>query len=578
MALAVLPLIPGVAFTRNAGVGGGLTFSKSGPGQVAGGGTITYTIVVSNASGGGPSQPIDVTDQVAGVLTNVQASSTRGNCNVTPGNLVDCRVGILQAGQSATITITATAPSGSCPLIPNTAFVKAGTGQPQPTNTVTTQVTGCEPDVTFSKSGPATVSAGGQVTYTIAVSNNGDAASQPITVTDDLSDLYSNVNASSTVGTCSVGAGNLVTCNVGVLGAGDDATITITATAPSATCPEITNVASVQEGEQPPENTNTVDTQVTGCEEGPDVTITKSASATSVEPGDTFTFTVVVTSIGDSPAQSVVVTDTIASGLTIQSVSPTPQCGFVGQAVTCNLGDLAPGASATITITVTATEDACPSVVNSAHVSFAGGDGGSADSNPVTVDVDCGEDPDLEIVKDSDAPAGGVEEDDSFGYTITVTNTGAGTANDVVVTDTIPDGLEIDSVDGPGCSVAGQTVTCDVGDLAPGASVDITITVTAREGACPSVDNSATVSWSDDSGSHEEDSNTVETDVDCVGGETVTPTPPPPPTTTPPGGTAFTGPDDDTLRLGLLAIGLLVIGTGLMFAGYRRRARYEDRV
>ena len=53
-----------------------------------------------------------------------------------------------------------------------------------------------------------------------------------------------------------------------------------------------------------------------------------------------------------------------------------------------------------------------------------------------------------------------------------------------------------------------------------------------------------------------------------VFGETVTPTSTPP-TTTPPGGIAFTGPSS-ALALTALALALLTLGTGLMWAGRRR--------
>ncbi|HEY7756013.1 MAG TPA: isopeptide-forming domain-containing fimbrial protein [Actinomycetota bacterium] len=165
-----------------------------------------------------------------------------------------------------------------------------------------------------------------------------------------------------------------------------------------------------------------------------------------------------------------------------------------------------------------------------------------------------------------------MESGESFTYTITVTNTGDGTAEDVVVTDRVPSGLTITDVNGPGCSTSGQDVTCQVGDLAAGASVTITITVTATDDACPDVENSATVEWTEGGTTESEDSDPVETDVDCVGGETVTP---PPPTVTPPDGTAFTGASETAVMMGFAAIALLILGSGLLFAGYRRRTSIE---
>ena len=157
-----------------------------------------------------------------------------------------------------------------------------------------------------------------------------------------------------------------------------------------------------------------------------------------------------------------------------------------------------------------------------------------------------------------------------------MTNDGNATAEGVIVTDTIPDGLEIDDVTGPGCSVSGQVVTCNIGDIAAGASVTITIEVTAGDDACPAVDNFAHVEWNEGEETQSEDSNVVTVDVDCVGGETVTPPPSGTTTITPPGGIAFTGPADTAALIGLLSVALLVLGTGLTFAGYRRRVRNES--
>jgi uncharacterized repeat protein (TIGR01451 family) len=181
-------------------------------------------------------------------------------------------------------------------------------------------------------------------------------------------------------------------------------------------------------------------------------------------------------------------------------------------------------------------------------------------------------------VKGDDAPNGGVESGESYSYTITVTNSGGGTAQDVVVTDSVPAGLTIEDVDGPGCSTSGNNVTCNVGDLSSGESATITITVTATDAACPDVRNRANAGWTDGGTPGSDGSNAVDTEIVCVGGETVTPTtdPPQPTTVTPPGGTAFTGPNDTVMRLGALAVALLLVGSGLSFAGYRRRIREDD--
>jgi len=65
-------------------------------------------------------------------------------------------------------------------------------------------------------------------------------------------------------------------------------------------------------------------------------------------------------------------------------------------------------------------------------------------------------------------------------YTITVSNAGPSPASNVVVTDTLPAGVTPVSAtwDSTACAIAAQTVTCNIGSMAAGASVLVTINVT----------------------------------------------------------------------------------------------------
>jgi len=88
----------------------------------------------------------------------------------------------------------------------------------------------------------------------------------------------------------------------------------------------------------------------------------------------------------------------------------------------------------------------------------------------------------------------------AFSYTVIVTNSGAGAASDVTITDDLDDALtSVSASTSIGtCSVATGTnvVTCDVGTLgAAGSSTTsatITITATAPTGSCPVITNVAT--------------------------------------------------------------------------------------
>jgi uncharacterized repeat protein (TIGR01451 family) len=556
-----------------------------------------------------------------------------------------------------------------------------------------------DPDVKVTKAASkTTVNSGDSLTFTLEASNIGDATATNVKIEDTIPAGFTITGAPG----CTV-SGQKVTCNVGDLDAGKSASVTIDVKATDAACPKIDNQATVSASNEPAGNTgnntsNTVTVNV-ACP-NPDVKITKSASSTSVSSGDTVTFTLEVSNVGSGTATSVVISDTIPSGLTITGA---PGCTVSGQSVTCNVGDIVGGGKKSVTVTVKATDGACPSVDNKATVSASNepsGNTGNNTSNTVTLNVTC-PNPDVKIAKSSDASVTGVKPGDSFTYTIKVTNVGGSTATGVKVSDTIPSSLNITGTSAT-CSVGGQTVTCDLGDIASGASKSVTVTVKATDGSCPVVVNRATVTASNEpsGATGNNTSNDVSTSVNCdvpvepglsikivktndangdgdysddeeaprpdkdvkfllvitntgdadakitdltdafdgetidlldgkcaelkgvtlASGDSVTCTftlnsySPPhgspltntaevcvenmdasrtdchhdpstvrsaevlgatiTPTKTPPGGVAFTG-SNDTLRFGMIAFALMLLGSGLVWTGYRRRARYE---
>jgi uncharacterized repeat protein (TIGR01451 family) len=78
-------------------------------------------------------------------------------------------------------------------------------------------------------------------------------------------------------------------------------------------------------------------------------------------------------------------------------------------------------------------------------------------------------------------------------YALTVSNAGPSTATGVVVTITLPAGMTVISTLGASCSVAGATVTCALGTLAPGATVSLTLVVGVAAGISGTLTPVATV-------------------------------------------------------------------------------------
>ena len=122
-----------------------------------------------------------------------------------------------------------------------------------------------------------------------------------------------------------------------------------------------------------------------GCPQA-DLSVTQSTSATSVPAGGQATYTLAVANHGPEDAPGVVLTDSLPAGATLISVTTSGgACSFT-TTVSCDLGTLAPGAGATVTITVQLTRAGTAvstarvdsSVLDSAHAKVPG----AGDTNP----------------------------------------------------------------------------------------------------------------------------------------------------------------------------------------------------
>src|SRR6266566_1926993 len=88
-----------------------------------------------------------------------------------------------------------------------------------------------------------------------------------------------------------------------------------------------------------------------------DLSLTKTDSADPVTVGDTFAYVLAVRNLGTNDAASVTVTDPLPSQVSYVSATPSSgTCQKTGNKVTCDLGQVKAGASASVTIMVKATK------------------------------------------------------------------------------------------------------------------------------------------------------------------------------------------------------------------------------
>src|SRR5919109_4250638 len=104
-----------------------------------------------------------------------------------------------------------------------------------------------------------------------------------------------------------------------------------------------------------------------------DVAVTKQASPEPVTVGDDLVYTIVVKNNGPTEASQVTLTDTLSAEVSFGSATPSSgSCQETGQAVACDLGTIASGASSTVTIVVALT--APGTVSNTAEARQSGSD------------------------------------------------------------------------------------------------------------------------------------------------------------------------------------------------------------
>ena len=350
----------------------------------------TYTIVVTNngpsaAVGASVSDPLASNPALSGdSYTSVASSGASGNTASGSGSINDTVN--MASGSTITYTVVASIKSSATGTLTNAATVTSSIDTVG-TNNVATDNDTLTPqaDLSVSKTGPASATAGTNLTYTITVTNNGPSDNAGFTVSDILPSGESFVSA--TTPDC-VNSSGTVTCTSSGLANGAHVTWSITAkVASTVTAASISNTASLATDNTPQpagSPANDSSTATTTINTSADLSITKTGPGTA-QAGTPFSYTIVVNNAGPSAAQNVQVTDTLPASFTSASYT-VDGGGSTPFSSPISLGMMdSSGASSSHTIVITGTPTLATTITNQASVTSTTGDPSSANNTSAVV-------------------------------------------------------------------------------------------------------------------------------------------------------------------------------------------------
>lgn len=293
-------------------------------------------------------------------------------------------------------------------------------------------------DLEIIKSGPAEVTAGGQVIYTLAVVNDGPQDASNVVVTDTLPAGVSFASATPSQGTCSQAAG-VVECELGDLPNGGSAQIQIVGNVGAGLAgQQIDNTASVDGDEPDPDPSDNTDTSQSDVVAPPppeaDIEVDKTVKSGFPRVGNELTYVVTVTNNGPDDATDVNLTDTLSQLAGVITITPSQGSCLEGPPIECSLGDIDVGDRVKITVVAQLLETGL--LTNTASATPAESDpnpDNNQDSVTVNVTVPRTE---ADIVKRANKRK--VDPGDPFTYRIRFKNVGRDTAFGIKVCDNLP--------------------------------------------------------------------------------------------------------------------------------------------
>lgn len=341
-----------------------LVTSKTGPTSIMPGGSMTYTVVVTN-QGNQAAADVTIRDTLPGGVTFESASdggTVSGNV-VTWPTLVS-----LQPGQSVSRTVTVTAPEEAGSLVnratstTSTAESNQGNNFASATTTIVDEDDDMDGDGETEEMGDSDVQVtvtppsdplivGQPATFTIDTTNNGPETAEDVTIEIPIPSNVEVVSATPSQGTCEIQP-NLVTCNLGDIEPGQVVTTELVVI-PREPGPITIGATATIANNEVNSSDNSGTTTVEVLPDNADVRASITGPEEPIPAGEEAAFSIDVTNDGPATAVGSTLTYTLPEGVELVSITPSQgSCTVVDRVVTCELGDIEPGQSVTIDLVI----------------------------------------------------------------------------------------------------------------------------------------------------------------------------------------------------------------------------------
>ena len=426
-------------------------------------------------TGAGEAKGVAVTDVLPAGLTWT-VSPPSADWEISGGNLV-YKHDTLAAGGISTVHVVATTAKENCGKVTNTASVTT-TNDGSDTDDAFTDVLCADINI-LKTADAASVSAGDPIGFTVKLENTGAGEAKGVSVSDPLpAGLTWSISPANA--DWEISGGNLVYKH-STLAAGGSSTVHVVATTAQKDCGKVTNTASVTTTNDG-SDTDDAFTDVLCA----DINITKVADQDTVSAGDPIGFTIKIENTGAGEAKGVDVSDTVPTGLTWTIDPANADWEIVGGVLKYKHDTLAAGASSTVHIVATSAKQNCGDIDNTATITTTNA---GSDEDSDSVNVLCAQ---IDVLKTADKAS--VSAGEQIGFTVTLSNTGAGEAKGIQFTDVLPAGLtwSIDPANAD-WEISGGSLVFKPSTMAGNSSSTVHVIATTSKANCGEVDNTASV-------------------------------------------------------------------------------------